>query len=82
MQLMVESLSSSIQANISDAMKRHFVDSSKTDYDDLLSAAAGAISGDGDTSTIEKSNIVVQKSAKTMFLSLPKTVYSTSAFPL
>ena len=57
MQLMIESLGASIQANISDAVKRHVVESSKIDDDDLLSAAAGAVSGDDDTSTIGKSNI-------------------------
>ena len=57
MQMMVEALSASIQANISDAVKRHVVESSKIDDDNLLSTAAGAVSGDDDISTIGKSNI-------------------------
>ena len=54
MQSMMELLSSSIQTNISDAMRRHVVNSSTTED---VSAAAGATSNDGDVHTIEKSNI-------------------------
>jgi len=57
MKLMMENLSASIQTSISDAMERHVVESSKVDDNDLLSAAAGAASGDSNTFTIEKSNI-------------------------